>query len=68
MARKVTNECCSCATPAYPCLGNYCPLRKVEHFLCDKCSEETLLYHYEGKELCRDCLLDTIEVVEGSEE
>ena len=62
--KRITNECCHCATPAYPCLGSSCPNRNVVHFYCDKCGEETDLYHYEGEELCADCILNSLEKVE----
>lgn len=31
------NECCNCATPAYPCLGSMCPNRNVPVHKCDEC-------------------------------
>jgi hypothetical protein len=39
----------------------------VERFYCDKCGEEATLYEYDGKELCAECLLEEIPVVEGSD-
>lgn len=65
---KYENECVDCAVPGYPCRGSACPLRKVPHFLCDKCKSEETLYEYEGQELCADCLLAKFEKVEGSYE
>lgn len=65
--RKITNECCDCSHDSYPCRGRACPLTHVEHFLCDKCEEETTLYEYEEQELCLHCLLEAIPIVEGSE-
>lgn len=62
--RKYENECCGCATPAYPCLGSSCPNRNVVHFYCDKCGEEDTLYHFDGEELCIDCILSLLEEVE----
>ncbi len=66
--RKVFNECCGCAVPAYPCIGDLCPQRHVERFFCDKCKKEETLYQADGKELCVDCILENLPVVEGSEE
>lgn len=66
--RKYENECCGCATPNYPCLGESCELRRVPHYYCDRCKEENTLYEYEGEELCADCLLAEFPIVEGSEE
>ena len=63
---RVENECCGCATENYPCLGNSCPRRNVKRFYCDKCREERTLYHFEGEELCISCIIDRLEVVEGS--
>lgn len=34
------NECCDCAVPGYPCLGNACSLTHVPHIYCDECGEE----------------------------
>lgn len=53
---KCEDECCGCATESYPCLGSECVNRKVPHFYCDKCGEETRLYYFDGKELCIDCI------------
>lgn len=62
--KQITNECVKCDLP---CIGSFCPNRKVERFYCDRCGEEGKLYHYEGEELCEDCLLKNFEVVYGSE-
>ena len=43
------NECCGCAVPAYPCMGDACPNRNVPHLYCDRCKEEAdTLYEYEN--------------------
>lgn len=34
-----TNECCGCAVPGYPCVGDSCPLRHTPHYNCDICDE-----------------------------
>jgi hypothetical protein len=65
--RVFVNECCDCATPGYPCRGSACPLRRVEHFHCDKCKTEAKLFEYDGKELCEECLLKEFPIVEGSD-
>lgn len=62
--KRVENDCCGCAVPAYPCMGDACPLRRVTHYYCDKCKEETTLYHFDDKELCIDCIAEKLEVVE----
>lgn len=61
------NDCCDCAVPSYPCMGNSCPLRHVRIHVCDECESEALLYDYEGRELCQDCLLDIIPTIAGTE-
>jgi hypothetical protein len=58
---KYENECCDCATPAYPCIGELCPNRRVPHYYCDECRSECdgeyeHLYEYYGEELCLDCI------------
>lgn len=34
------NDCCDCAVPAYPCMGDSCPRRHALHVYCDVCGEE----------------------------
>lgn len=60
---KTENECVSCGLP---CMGDCCPYRNVTRYYCDKCGEETTLYHFDGEELCLDCIKDRLERVEGS--
>lgn len=58
------NECCGCAVPAYPCMGNSCPNRHVKHLYCDKCKDDVeTLYEVDGKELCADCALESFEKI-----
>ena len=66
--KKVENECVNCQDVGLHCLGGTCKYRNVIRFYCDQCKEETTLYHYENKELCKDCLLEEFDVVEGSED
>ncbi|MCM1236439.1 MAG: hypothetical protein NC489_40690 [Ruminococcus flavefaciens] len=63
---KVTNDCCGCAAFAYPCSGENCSLRHVKHYYCDNCGEEAdkLYYGAFGRELCAECILKELEVVE----
>lgn len=61
---KYEDECCGCATESYPCLGNSCPNRKVQHLLCDRCGEDVEeLYKVDGEELCEECLKDNFEKI-----
>lgn len=40
-------------------------LRHVKHLYCDKCGEDVeRLYEFDGKELCGDCVLKELEVIE----
>lgn len=56
---KYEDECCGCAVPAYPCLGDSCPNRHVPHLYCDKCGNDVEeLYYDEDKEVCEWCLKD----------
>lgn len=57
---KYENDCCGCAVPGYPCLGDACRLRHAPHIYCDECGEEL----YDGEEeynldqeyhLCDNC-------------
>jgi Zn finger protein HypA/HybF involved in hydrogenase expression len=64
---KYENDCCGCTSVGLPCLGSMCGKRRTPHYYCDKCKEETTLYKFDGKELCPDCILEQLQVVEGSE-
>ena len=59
---KIENDCVGCANT---CIGSSCPLSAVPHFYCDKCGDETDIYHYDGKELCIDCIEKRLEKVEA---
>lgn len=56
------NECVRCPREM-GCLGDSCSNRNVPHLVCDKCEEETQLYHYDGQELCIDCIEEKLEKV-----
>ena len=59
--KKVTNECVQCGLP---CLGSTCPNRHVVRYYCDKCGSEETLYHYDGEELCLDCIIESLDLEE----
>ena len=62
---RVEDECCYCAVDGYPCLGDSCPNRHVNHLYCDKCKDDVeKLYKYDGQEICEECLLAEFEVIE----
>ena len=61
------NECCGCATPAYPCIGESCSKRRVPHYYCDLCGEEIFIgeigeqsYEYDECHYHQDCLLSKL--------
>lgn len=59
------NECCGCAVPSYPCLGDSCKNRHVPHYYCDKCGQEfDELYDFDGDaQLCAECLLENFDKI-----
>ena len=57
------NECVNCGLP---CLGSGCPYRNVTRYYCDECGDETTLFHFDGEELCIECIESRLEKVEGS--
>lgn len=61
-----TNECVGCPSNL-PCIYNSCPYYNVERFYCDECKSEDTLYEFDGQELCIDCIIKQLTVVEGSE-
>ena len=63
MALVYENECVGCAVPAYPCRGEYCPLRHVPHYYCNDCGNETKLYEFEGEQLCIKCVENRLDPV-----
>lgn len=64
---RIENDCCGCAVPAYPCTGSACPLRNARHYYCDECGNETTLYHWNDRQLCEKCVIEQLDVVEGSD-
>ena len=63
------NECCGCAVPAYPCLGDSCPRRHTAVLICDECGDEVeKLYKVDGMQLCGRCALNELEEVDYERE
>ena len=57
--RRIENDCCDCAVPAYPCIGNACPLRHASHIYCDVCGYEgEKMYTYDDADVCDECIID----------
>ena len=55
---KIENDCCGCAVPGYPCLGDACPRRNTKVYYCDECGEEIdEAYGYEDEHFCKHCWL-----------
>lgn len=65
--RQETNECVGCPQ-GVPCIGDSCPYLHIIRWYCDECGAEETLYYVDGRELCGDCALETLEVVEGSDD
>lgn len=57
---RIENRCCDCAVPAYPCLGENCPNRRVEVHYCDICGAEISdgeeFGDEDGREFCDECI------------
>lgn len=62
----IENECVGCS-PGMGCLGSSCPYRNVARYYCDKCGDETTLYHWDDRQLCEKCVIEQLDVVEGSD-
>lgn len=60
----VENECVDCGLP---CIGSTCPYLNVTRYYCDECTEEGVLYEFEGQQLCIDCVAKRLDIVKGSE-
>lgn len=55
MALVYEDECVGCPKEI-GCFGMACPNKRVPHHYCDECDSEEQLYHYDGEELCIDCI------------
>lgn len=64
MAKKIKKESdCRCCAECVGCGRNRS--YDYEYLECDKCKQEVeRLYVFEVKELCYDCLMNEIEVIE----
>lgn len=59
---RIESGCVDCGLP---CIGNACRYYEEKHYYCDGCKEEfDTLYQFDGEELCGDCVLKRLEVVE----
>lgn len=60
---EISNECVGCP-PEMGCLGLACPNRNVKRYYCDECGDDvsdSVLYDYEGKELCLEYILNQLK-------
>lgn len=59
---RYESQCVDCG---FPCRYEACRYYKVRVLECDCCHEEAdRLYMLDGEELCSQCALDRLEVVE----
>lgn len=59
------NECCNCSVDGFPCIGDSCKNIDVKHYYCDDCKDEfDIIYDFDGRELCIDCIEKTLKRVE----
>ena len=62
---RVESECVDCGLP---CIYDACPHYKVIIYECDSCGDEAFdLYHFDGQQLCIDCIEHRLERVEYNE-
>ena len=61
---EVTNECVDCGLH---CIGSICKYFSVPRYYCDICGDESVLYDYDGSEICADCLIEQFEIIKGSD-
>ena len=66
MMRITERECINCPTEM-GCIGSSCKYLNVTRYYCDYCGDEATLYHYEGDEICLECMIQNLEIVEGSD-
>jgi hypothetical protein len=58
----IENQCVNCG---WPCLGSSCPHRNVRVLNCDDCGQAVdKLYVLNGDEICEQCLLKGLKVIE----
>lgn len=65
--KRYESECVGCTSIGLHCMGRSCPYRNVPHWYCDRCKFEEKLFHYEGEEVCADCIIKAIKEETGEE-
>ena len=63
---KIENHCVGCPSEM-GCLGHSCPYTDVVCYYCDECDEEKTLYHFDGEQLCINCIEKRLEKVTYTE-
>ena len=63
---RFENECVGCPKEM-GCIGDACPYMNVPHYYCDKCKEETDIYHFDDRHLCIDCIEKLLDKVNFEE-
>lgn len=60
MAVRIENDCVGCPQG---CIN--CGLKRAKHYYCDRCKDEfETIYHFEGEELCIECIEELLHEVE----
>jgi hypothetical protein len=63
---RTESLCCGCQ--GMPCMGSACPNYEITVFKCDDCGvTQEDLYYYDGEELCIDCIIKRLKVLEYEE-
>lgn len=66
---RFENDCCGCAVPGYPCIGEACDFWNVMHLYCDSCPQEVEdLYKVDDLWICFSCLCKIADKAEVDEE
>lgn len=61
---RYENHCCSCAVPAYPCIGSSCPNINVPVYYCDYCKPDVYAeYKIDDEHYCERCAREYIKRV-----
>lgn len=60
---KYEDECCGCAVPGYPCIGESCKNRNVPRYYCDACGIAGDIYTVEDMDLCTEHLEEYLQDV-----
>ena len=62
--KVIEDNCVGCRDLGLHCIGSTCPYLNSICYYCDECSEEQTLYEFDGLELCIDCIIKRLVVVD----